>query len=318
MPRWLIGLAVVVGTLAACEQPTPTPQPSLPAAPEFIPSPTATVTALSATSELILSPTAIVTPEIPERASLPDLMQTVSTDRLMADVVALSAIHSRHVNSPGVAQAADYVEAQFAAAGGDLQAAYQTFPLNWNGVDTLQHNVIATLPGSDSSAGVIVIGAHYDSRSVDINDAVSRSPGANDNASGVAAVIELARILADQKPKATIIFVAFSGEEVGRQGSKYFVQSLSSRPDIRAVFVMDIIGRNSLPEEGVRVYPVGSRDSPSRGLAEAFARSAGSALPGFVAYVQNTADRPHRYSDHISFGDAGYPAIRLIQPEEDD
>ena len=126
-----------------------------------------------------------------------------------------------------------------------------------------------------------MIGAHYDSRLVDINDAVSCSPGANDNASGVAAVIELARILADQKPKATIIFVAFSGEEVGRQGSKYFVQSLSSRPDIRAVFVMDIIGRNYLPEEGVRVYPAGSRDLPSRGLAEAFARSAGSALPGF-------------------------------------
>ena len=55
-------------------------------------------------------------------------METVSTDRLMADVVALSAIHSRHVNSPGVAQAADYVKAQFAAAGGDLQAAYQASP----------------------------------------------------------------------------------------------------------------------------------------------------------------------------------------------
>jgi hypothetical protein len=316
--RWLIGLTVVAAMLVACEQPTPTPQPSLLAAPEPIPSPTATVTVPSAAPELVPRPTTIGTPEIPEHASLSDLMQTVSTDRLMADVDALSTIHSRHVNSPGIAQAADYIEAQFVAAGGDLQVAYQAFPLNWNGVDTLQRNVIATLPGSDPSAGVIVVGAHYDSRSVDINDSASRSPGANDNASGMAAVIELSRVLADQKPEATIIFVAFSAEEVGRQGSEYFVQSLSSQPDIRAVFVMDIIGRNSLPEEALRVYPAGTPDSPSRGLAEFFARSAEAALPGFVAYVQDTADRPHRYSDHISFSEAGYPALRLIQPEEDD
>jgi Zn-dependent M28 family amino/carboxypeptidase len=235
----------------------------------------------------------------------------------MADVRALSAIPSRHVGNPGVAQAADTIKGQMAAADGGIQAADQGFPLTVNGVETFQRNVIASLPGADPSAGAIVIGAHYDSRTRDIGDSASLAPGANDNASGVAAVIELARVLADTHPRASILLVAFTGEEIGREGSKYFVAAFSSPQHFRAMIALDIVGRDTNNARSVRIYSPGPEGSPSRRLAAFFAAQGRAALPGFGFEVKDSADRPGRYSDHISFSEAGFPAIRLIQPEED-
>ena len=169
-----------------------------------------------------------VTPPPPARVDLVDgLVANVSAQNLMSSVGQLSAVNSRHVNSPGAAQAAQRIFSGFQSAGGRLCVSYQDFAGEYDEVPTVQRNVIARLPGSDPSAGVIVIGAHYDSRVGDLKDAGTRAPGADDNATGVAALIEIARLLANETPVASIDVVAFAAEEVGTVGSSlYFLTAL--------------------------------------------------------------------------------------------
>jgi Zn-dependent M28 family amino/carboxypeptidase len=249
---------------------------------------------------------------------LPALIEQVDADRLKDTMEALAAIPSRHVNSATIGDAAEYIKAQFEAAG--LEARYQEFPLTWEGVTTVQRNVIASLPGSDPDAGIVLVGAHYDSRVADLRDAVSAAPGATDNASGVAAVIELARLLAGTHPRSTIQFVAFSAEEVGRVGSKYFVQlAQTDGLSYRAMIALDMVGN---PGEGgapnqIRAFSAGPEGSISRMLAHAVADATAVYLPDFEVVIQDAIDRPRRYSDHNSFSEAGYPAMRLIQMAED-
>jgi hypothetical protein len=198
--------------------------------------------------------------------------------------------------------------------------AFDPFPLAFNGLPTIQQNVVATLPGSDPSAGVVVVGAHYDSRTVDINDAVSRAPGADDNATGVAALLEMARLLADTTPRATVVFVAFSAEEVGTVGSRHYVEAARHRgDDLREMMVLDIVG-NAVGDSGasaIRVFSAPPDDSPSRQMARFVALQGQTYLSGFDVLVQSTVDRPGRYSDHVPLSDAGIPSVRLIEAVED-
>ena len=252
---------------------------------------------------------------------LVELLSAVSSDNLMDQVNELSAVHSRHVNSQTIQQAANIIFDGFASAGGNWQVTFDEFPLAFNGLQTIQRNVVATLPGSDPSAGTILVGAHYDSRSVDFTDAVSRAPGADDNASGVAALIEMARVLAgaDTPPRATIVLVAFSAEEVGIEGSQHYVQTALQRgDDLRTVLALDIIGNagGQRGEGSIRVFSAQPNDSPSRQLARYIDLLGDSYMPGFDVLVQSTVDRPARYSDHVPFSNAGIPSARLIETIE--
>lgn len=265
------------------------------------------------------NPTAIPASPLPFETPTSPISE-VSLSRLAADITALTSIPTRHVNSPGSAQAADYIEAGFRAAGGRLEVRTQEFPLTWAGISTTQRNVIAVLPGADPQAGFILIGAHTDSRTFDLKDSTSPAPGANDNASGVAAVIELARLLANSTPQATLVFAAFAAEEVGHQGSDAYVQAALARGEsYQAVIILDIIGNAAGPAGAgsVRVFSAPPEDSPSRRLAYQFEQIGEEALTGFDVQVQSTLDRPGRYSDHVPFSEAGIPAVRLIEPIED-
>ncbi len=264
-------------------------------------------------------PTITLTP--PTEPGLELCLEQVSADNLMAHVAALSSIPTRHVNSPHISDAAQYIYDSFAAVGGDIDVTYDEFPLTYNGMFTTQRNVIATLSGGDPLAGTVIVGAHYDSRTVDLRDDQSPAPGANDNASGAAALIELARLLAlEPTHNANIVLIAFSAEEVGKQGSQHYVELAQQRgDDIQAVIVLDIIGNASGPagEGAIRVFSAEPDDSPSRGLARTIALVGETYLPDFDVQVQPTVDRPGRYSDHVPFSDAGYPAVRLIEAIED-
>jgi len=248
------------------------------------------------------------------------LLDSVSAEKLMAHVEALAAIHTRHVNSQGIGEAATLVRDGFDSAGGRLQVAFDPFPLTFDGLPTTQQNVVATLPGSDPSAGVVVVGAHYDSRTVDIDDASSRAPGADDNAAGVAALLEMARLLADSTPRATIVFIAFSAEEVGTVGSRHYVEAVRQRgDDLRAMMVLDIVG-NAVGDTGagsIRVFSAPPDGSSSRQIARFVALQGQTYLSDFDVLVQSTVDRPGRYSDHVPFCDAGIPSVRLIEAVED-
>src|SRR5204862_1237534 len=121
-------------------------------------------------------------------------------------------------------------------------------------VATVVTNVVATLKGTqaESAARTYVVSGHYDSMCSSPTDAKCDAPGANDDASGTAAVLEMARVMAKYQFDATVVFMTVPGEEQGLLGATYFAeQAKKTNMDIEAMFTNDIIG-NSLGGNGVR------------------------------------------------------------------
>lgn len=318
--------------LLACNLTSPEPPTLVPRA-TATPPPTIGYATLSP-DEL---PDELTTPLPPSsNASLLNLMNQVSPDRLMAHVQALQNFGTRHVNSTytspnsGIGAARTYIANQFkeieAQSQGRLRLIPHSFPVEWQGVTSTAENIVGYLAGRETGAGVVVVGAHYDSISMDIADGNAYAPGANDNGSGVAAVIELARIMASmpQPPRSTVLFAAFSAEEIGRLGSKLFVRDYvqAYNLEVNAMINLDIIGSSTGPDGSVRdreirVYSEGPNESRPRQLARALNLLTFNYMPDFSLVLLDGADREGRYSDHMSFSEAGYPAIRMIEPLED-
>ncbi|MBL7261320.1 M20/M25/M40 family metallo-hydrolase [Paractinoplanes lichenicola] len=205
-------------------------------------------------------------------------------------------------------------------------------------VPTTITNVIATLRGSVTPERTYVVTGHYDSRVTDVMDAVKDAPGADDDASGVAVAMELARVMATRRPEATIVFAAVAGEEQGLYGSDHMAQVYRDRgTDIQAMFSNDIVGTGDAHDgtrpanrtvrlfvEGVptsetaaeattRKSVGGENDGPSRQLG----RFVKDVEPeGTDVRVIWRRDRYLRGSDHISFLLRGYPAARFTEPRE--
>jgi hypothetical protein len=183
---------------------------------------------------------------------------------------------------------------------------------------------------------VIVVSGHYDSRASDIMNATIDAPGANDDASGVAVVLEACRAMAPHRFEATVVFAAVSGEEQGLLGSQALVERLKGER-IEAMFTNDIVG-SSRSASGrtdtsrVRVFSPGlpfdpalrdqllavggESDGPSRQLARAVRESAASYVGGFEALLVHRLDRYLRGGDHKPFHEAGAPAVRFTEVEE--
>jgi hypothetical protein len=202
-------------------------------------------------------------------------------------------------------------------------------------------NVVATLRGDASPDRVYVVTAHYDSRVTDVLNGTSDAPGADDDGSGVAAVLELARIFATRRTEATIMLVAVAGEEQGLYGSDHLAQQLKDAgTDVQAMFSNDIIGTGdahdgSRPEphtvrlfvEGVPTSETpaqantrrsvgGENDGPSRQLGRFVRDVAENDATGMRIRVVWRRDRYLRGSDHIPFLLRGYPAARFTEPRE--
>jgi hypothetical protein len=266
--------------------------------------------------------------------TLLNLINQVATDRLSMHVTTMQGYYTRHVNSPsnnpsqGIGAAKNYVLERFE----EIRAnSYQNsfvvfshdFVVNWAGTQATGTNVVGILNGTEPERGVIVIGAHYDSISLDIEDGNAYAPGANDNASGVAALIELARILSQRPHRATIMFVAFGAEEVQRQGSIAFVKDYvqGNNIDVDYMINMDIIGSSTGPngafdDNHIRLFSAEPNNSPSRELARMFNLIVSKYVPEMSVYLEPAADREGRYGDHMSFSDAGIAAVRFIESLE--
>lgn len=193
-------------------------------------------------------------------------------------------------------------------------------------------NVVGVLPGSDPDRLVVVSG-HYDSMPSDPTDGESDAPGANDDASGTAAVLEAARLLAGLQPRATVVFLAVAGEEQGLYGSTRQAQMWKEQgKEVAAMFTMDIVGgavgsSGKHEPQRLRVFSEGvasagrkaigsDNDAPSRQLARYLKRAAVLSLPEFELTLVFRQDRFLRGGDHRPFNDLGWPAIRLTEPHE--
>lgn len=204
-------------------------------------------------------------------------------------------------------------------------------------------NIVATLKGTqpESEARTYVVSGHYDSMCTSPTDAKCDAPGANDDASGTAAVLEMARVMAKYKFDATIVFMTVAGEEQGLLGSTYFAeQAKQKHVDVEAMFTNDIIG-SSLGGNGVhdpatvRVFSEGvpssesaeeattrrgvggENDSASRQLARFIKETAERYVPGMRVKMVYRRDRYLRGGDHIPFLERGFAAVRFTEPNED-
>jgi hypothetical protein len=313
-------------------RPTSTPPPTIgyaPLSPNELPS------AATYIAPAVGDDPAISAPDSPRSdIALLNLMNQVESAKLMGHVQSLQDMGTRHVNSGyglvgrGIGGAYDYIESQFETIRDESRGNFvvlppHEFPVAFEGVTSTARNVIGVLQGTETGAGIILIGAHYDSITINFADSVAFAPGANDNASGVAALIEIARIMSQRPHRATVMFVAFSAEEVGRKGSQAFITDYLVPYGIRidAMINMDIIGSSTgvdgaLDDRRIRLYSAEPNESPSRQLARALNLIAFQHVPGMEIDIQSTGDREGRYSDHLSFSDAGFPAVRFIEQIE--
>jgi Zn-dependent M28 family amino/carboxypeptidase len=206
-------------------------------------------------------------------------------------------------------------------------------------VPTTITNVIATLRGDTDPDRIYVVSGHYDSRVTDVLNGTSDAPGADDDGSGVAAVMELARVLSTRHTKATLVFTLVAGEEQGLFGSAHLAQVMKAAgADVQGMFSNDIIGSSTgddgtkdthtvrLFTEGVptsetaaqvaiRQAVGGEVDSNSRQLAR-FVLEVAPPATGMTIRMIYRRDRYLRGSDHISFLQQGYPAGRFTEPRE--
>jgi len=164
-------------------------------------------------------------------------------------------------------------------------------------------NIIAVLPGTEEPDEVLVCCAHYDS--------IPGSPGANDNASGVAAVLEMARMLAREKPQRTWHFLLFAAEEIGLQGSDFYVRSLGQKESMVAVINLDCVahGDKLVIETRPRTRPgesgpsgSGTRVEQLKSLCLERAAEDGFAMDRWPEGCS---------SDHSAFVSAGIPAFTV-------
>ncbi|MCD9185806.1 MAG: M28 family metallopeptidase [Pyrinomonadaceae bacterium] len=284
------------------------------------------------------------------------MMKEISSKNIEVSIRKLVSFGTRNTLSEqdnparGIGAARDWIFSEFqkisADCGNCLQVEKQTFlqqpTANKRVLEpTNLTNVVATLKGTGDPTRVYVVSGHYDSMCTSPSDAKCDAPGANDDASGTAAVIELARVMSKRKFDATIIFMTVAGEEQGLLGAAYFAeQALQNKMDIEGMFTNDIIGgvttfKNAANRQTVRVFSEGvpsneteqqantrrgtggENDSASRQLARFIKESADLYSPKFSVMMVYRRDRYLRGGDHIPFVERGFTAIRITETNED-
>ena len=246
-------------------------------------------------------------------------MTTRLATRLRRHVERLAGeIGERHVLHPAALHAAErYVGESLRALG------YEVTRQNYEAQGVDSANLEVVVPGGDRATEIVLAGAHYDT--------VPGSPGADDNASGVAAIVELARLLRDARPARTIRLVAFVNEEPpfffwGEMGSKVYARAARARgDDIRVMLSLEMLGCYS-DEKGSQGYPpLLGHFYPARGNYIAFVSNLRSrrALRNVFAAFRDASDFPAEklaapalvpgiaWSDQLSFWREGYPAAMV-------
>jgi hypothetical protein len=216
--------------------------------------------------------------------------------------LASDKLEGRLTPSPGLELAADYLAAQFRKAG--LEPAFQTVPLPRH---KSARNVTAILPGSDPTlrGQYVILCAHYDHLG-------RRYPGANDNASGAASVIEIAAALAarPEKPRRSILFIAFAGEEQGLVGSYYYVaHPLVPLKDTVAAINLEQLGRTD-EETGTRLRTFAMTGASQSNLAAMIGGAV--AAEGVRIYHRPDEDRFFDRGDNFPFATKGVVDTTIV------
>jgi hypothetical protein len=250
----------------------------------------------------------------------------------------------------GIGAARDWLYAEFLkaaeASGGRMTVEKQSYEQAKAArvpQPTIVTNVVATLKGTQPQSvdRIYVVSGHYDSMCNTPVDAKCDAPGANDDASGTAAVLEMARVMAKYEFDATIVFMTVAGEEQSLLGSTHFAEQAKQKNwNVDAMFTNDIVGNtlggngvrdrsnvrvfsegvpsNETPAEATTRRSVGGEnDSASRQLARFIRETAEAFVPQLKVMLVYRRDRYGRGGDHIPFLERGFPAVRFTEVNEE-
>lgn len=328
----LVSVAVVAGACGGAATPTPT-SPSLAAA-----SPAAAPTVAPAAPSLppppptpAPTPTPPACQRDPECAVVANAIGSISLERMRDHLVALTAVGSRDPRHPGHAKAIAYIKEQLGALAylgvqvSEHRAVYQGIPLT---------NILARIdPGPaplpraagrtptpappPPPTGWILIGAHYDSIAKDTpgwRPTIDPAPGADDNGTGTAALLEYARVLANQRAagnvRRPIVLAFFDGEELFFKGSAAYLQSLPKPYPYAYVLNIDMVGWNPIADR-LDLLWYGAQSDKLRDRVKA---ANATYEIGVSPLVEVFANDPDRYIlDTAPFGLAGIPSVTLAQ-----
>lgn len=288
-----------------------------------------------------------------EQPVLREMVAAVSPGRIEADIISLVSFGTRHTLSDtlsetrGIGAARRWIKAEFdeisAACGGCLEVFYQRTLVE--GGDRIPHsveivNVIAIQRGVHDPDRYVIMSGDIDSRVSDALDFTSDSPGANDNASGVAGVLEAARVLSVRQFSGSIVYAALSGEEQGLYGGQHLAAlALDEGWKIAGVLNNDMIGNvegitGVVDNTSARVFSEGTRaveterearvrrftggelDSPSRNLARYVKVMGDRYIPNLDVMMIYRLDRFGRGGHHRPFNDAGFAGVRIMETNE--
>ena len=300
--------------------------------------------------------TQITISQVVEDPEIKKMITEIKAENLEATVKKLVSLGTRHTLSDtksktkGIGAAQQWVKSEFdkyaLESNGRLTAAidYFTTPADGKRVlkDSQLGNVMATLKGTDPTDNrVLVISGHLDSRVSDVMNIKSDAPGANDDASGVAAVMELAKVMSKRAFSATIIFVAVVGEEQGLIGARHLAETAKAENwNIIAMLNNDMIGNSlssgtnlrdntqirvfseTIPfvetEDEAKMRKATSRDndSPSRLLARYIKTVTEEYVDQLTVKLVYRNDRFLRGGDHTPFSQNGFTAVRFCEMNE--
>jgi hypothetical protein len=294
---------------------------------------------------------------MPRDPAIAAAVEGISTPNLRRTVEELVAFHNRGNLTPagdptrGIAAAADYLYNRVAklipASEGKLSVEKVFYKAGGPETPRLPHetelcHVVATIEGSDHSDNrVIALMAHYDSKGIDATDIVSFVPGANDDGSGVAALLEIARLLPALAPRATVKLMFLSGEEPGLLGSPHMAALARNEGwNLVAVLNNDMIGNSNASETDThdnttlrvfsenipaaeteaerrtRIYNSGENDSRSRQVARYIKEAGERYVDNMTVKLIYRGDRFGRGGDHTPFNALGFPSVRLTEVNE--
>lgn len=251
---------------------------------------------------LLLLPVALFSQEYIERGY--STIQAVDA-RAIVEILASDSLQGRKAGEEGGLMAAEYITAMLGEWGveplGD-QGFLQPFTIG----GCAMNNILAVIPGK--SKEYVVVGAHYDHVGIDTTIVGDNCfNGADDNASGVSAVLQIARAVKKMRktPERGIIFAFWDGEEKGLLGSKYFVENCSFLSDVSAYMNFDMIGRGPVDKpKHLTYFYTASHPAFGDWLKEDMSVRAFSFIPDYRAW-----ERPTDGSDNAYFAKNGIPIV---------